>query len=197
MELGSLFLILALLVLVVLFITRPFLAKEESPSNAMTNQVDHERSNLLAEYDRVLAALQELDLDFALGKIPEEAYPPQRSVLVMRGVEVLRKLDTMYPLPEGKNSTIASATLNNISMLERSISQNVQTPILISDGENPMGEAVSAVNLTEAFPDDDLELLLANRRRVRQEKSTGFCAMCGDPVRKSDRYCPKCGARIG
>jgi predicted amidophosphoribosyltransferase len=37
--------------------------------------------------------------------------------------------------------------------------------------------------------------LLADRRRVRQEKAVGFCPQCGGPVQKSDRFCPKCGAK--
>jgi predicted amidophosphoribosyltransferase len=45
-------------------------------------------------------------------------------------------------------------------------------------------------------PDDELETLLANRRRVRSEKSGGFCPQCGGAVQKSDRFCPKCGGRL-
>ena len=33
----------------------------------------------MAERDRVINSLQELDFDFKLGKIPEEDYPVQRS----------------------------------------------------------------------------------------------------------------------
>jgi predicted amidophosphoribosyltransferase len=44
--------------------------------------------------------------------------------------------------------------------------------------------------------DDDLETLLANRRRARSEKSAGFCSQCGGPFQKSDRFCPKCGAKV-
>ncbi len=36
--------------------------------------------------------------------------------------------------------------------------------------------------------------LIANRRRARSEKSSGFCPQCGKPIQKSDRFCPKCGA---
>jgi rubrerythrin len=46
-----------------------------------------------------------------------------------------------------------------------------------------------------AAPDDAVEAMLADRRRVRQEKAAGFCPQCGGPVQKSDRFCPKCGAK--
>ena len=45
-------------------------------------------------------------------------------------------------------------------------------------------------------PDDELEALIATRRRARQEKSGGFCPQCGGAVVQSDRFCPKCGATL-
>jgi predicted amidophosphoribosyltransferase len=41
--------------------------------------------------------------------------------------------------------------------------------------------------------DDDVETILAARRRERQGKSGGFCPNCGRSIQKSDRFCPKCG----
>ena len=69
MDIGSIFLILAILVPVVIFITRPIL---EHSATVVTDE-EHQYSALLAERDRVLLALQELEFDHDLGKIPEEA----------------------------------------------------------------------------------------------------------------------------
>jgi len=203
--------------LVALFISRPLLAREGSSSNVVIDQVDHESSFLLAERDRILNALQELDFDFALGKIPEETYRLQRLILVMRGAEVLRRLDSLQTPPEGVNIKTAPVTWNIESTPVRPLIQNGQTQILNPNGSTPYGAipngitpgvaitngetsrraTVRGINVAVALPDDDLEVLLAKRRRARQEKSAGFCSMCGDPVRRLDRFCPKCGARIG
>jgi hypothetical protein len=43
---------------------------------------------------------------------------------------------------------------------------------------------------------DDLEALIAARRRKREEKSAGFCPKCGRPVQTSDAFCPKCGGQL-
>lgn len=43
---------------------------------------------------------------------------------------------------------------------------------------------------------DEYEMLITNRRRVRQEKTSGFCPKCGAPLQKSDMFCPKCGEVI-
>ena len=60
-------------------------------------------------------------------------------------------------------------------------------------GQVPASRGVSAA---VAAPDDEMEVLIANRRRVRQGKAAGFCPQCGGPLQKSDRFCPKCGAKM-
>jgi hypothetical protein len=102
-ETGALFLILALALLVGMFICRPFLALEADPDEpedekeGQPQAVDQQRSTVLAERDRLLSALQELDFDNNLGKIPAEDYPPQRAALAQAAAEALRKLDELTP----------------------------------------------------------------------------------------------------
>lgn len=91
MEPISIFLLLIVLILIVLFVTRPFF----EPRHLHTKVSDHELSSLLAERERLLTALQELDFDQTLGKIPAEDYPLQRAALLQKGAEVLRKLDAL------------------------------------------------------------------------------------------------------
>jgi hypothetical protein len=186
MELGSIFLILALLVMVALFVGRPLFEHEKIvPAPIEESQADHERSTLLADRDRIVNALQELDFDYNLGKIPEEDYPQQRASLMQRGADVLRKLDMLEP---GKASgEDAEAYLETVIAARRAG---------VPQGSN--GTAVQvAVPAAIYTPDDDVEVVLASRRRVRQEKAAGFCPKCGGALQKSDRFCPKCGAKIG
>jgi len=98
MDFGSIFLILAITVLVSIFISRPFF---ENRKNERLNpdrdwmQKEHKRSALLAERDRVLNTIQELETDFEMGKIPEEDYEPQREALLLAGAETLKQLDAI------------------------------------------------------------------------------------------------------
>ena len=183
MDIGSIFLILALLVLVGLFISRPLLERKAVPAEAPSKQDEHERSALLAERDRLLNALQELDFDYTLGKIPEEDYPAQRALLMQSGASVLRQLDALQP--EEKEEAAEVRLEAAIAARRADASRG---PTGQPNGRKQMPAVV-------AVPDDDLEILLANRRRVRQEKAAGFCSQCGGPVQKSDRFCPKCGAK--
>jgi hypothetical protein len=88
MQLASVFLLLIVFLLVALYVALPFVRRVRG-----VRSVDQALSALLTERDRVLTALQELDFDNSLGKIPAEEYPSQRAVLVQRGAEILRQLD--------------------------------------------------------------------------------------------------------
>ena len=88
MELGAILLLVGVLVFVVIFVARPF--TEHWQTNV---QNEHEISVLLANRDNALSAMQELDFDFKLGKIPAEEYSVQRASLLKMGAEVLRRLD--------------------------------------------------------------------------------------------------------
>jgi hypothetical protein len=89
MGIGSLFLFLALLVLVALFVARPLFADAE----ADTGQLPQDSSSAQAEYERVLDALAELDADWELGKVPNEIYRAQREQLVAKGSAALKELE--------------------------------------------------------------------------------------------------------
>jgi hypothetical protein len=178
MDIGSIFLILGLLVIVAVFISRPFF----EPKAIQPGQAGHEQSSLLAERDRLLDTLQELDFDYALGKIPEDEYPVQRNALVIQGAQILRDLDAYQaeaPSQAAEARLEAAIAARRVEVASQPVSGN--------------GAAIRAV---AASPDDNLEWMLANRRRARSEKSSGFCPQCGKPIQKSDRFCPKCGAQI-
>lgn len=172
MDIGSIFLVLGLFVLVALFIARPFLEKK---SVAVT-QEEHDLSALLAEKDRMVTTLQELEFDHQLGKIPEEDFPTLRASLMQRGADLLRKIDEIQPPAQ----PIAAD-----DRLEAAISARRLAVAQAHNGGNGVH-----------VPDDALEQMIAVRRRGRQEKAGGFCPKCGGVVQQSDRFCPKCGASI-
>src|SRR5689334_17303323 len=90
MEIGSIFLLLAVLILAAFFVARPFI--EERRMQAVSTQ-DQMHSSLLAERERLILAMQELDFDHVLHKIPAEDYPSMRAELMQKAADVLRQLD--------------------------------------------------------------------------------------------------------
>jgi hypothetical protein len=91
MDLGSLLVILALGLLAAIFIVQPLV---ESRGVGATKG-ERRLSELLAERDRVLATLQDLDMDHEMGKILQEDYVAQRGALLLRGAELLKALDEL------------------------------------------------------------------------------------------------------
>ena len=90
MPLGSFLLLVALLVLVALVVANPLMGPGEASERA-----DSEASHWLAERERALDALAELDADHKMGKVPEEVYQEQRQVLLGQGAEALEHLDKL------------------------------------------------------------------------------------------------------
>jgi rubrerythrin len=90
MEMGAIFLLLCLIGIVGLFVAQPF-----TKGRRVRFQSSHEISTLLAERERALTALQELDFDNEIGKIPAEEYIAQRAALIQKGSGILRELDEM------------------------------------------------------------------------------------------------------
>ena len=168
MELGSLFLILAVLVAVGMYLYAPFMSR---PRKLSTNEM-HEISALKAERDRVINSLQELDFDFKLGKIPAEDYPEQRAELLKKGSDILRKLDELEPLLSSARN--AEARIEKAAAAKRADSSS------------------TAAELN----DEDVEAMIASRRKQHKSKSAGFCPSCGKPVLVSDSFCPSCGKSL-
>jgi hypothetical protein len=168
MEITAILVSLALLILVAVYLYAPFVNRR---ARRVTEE-EHELSALLAERDRVINSLQELDFDYKLGKIPEEDYPAQRSGLLQTGADILRKIDTIAPEPASAQDVDAR--------IEKAIAAR---------------RADASVAKPEVS-DDDIESMVSAKRKSRKEKSSGFCPKCGKPVMVSDRFCPSCGKSL-
>ncbi|HUF36921.1 MAG TPA: zinc ribbon domain-containing protein [Anaerolineales bacterium] len=169
MDAGSILLILSLALIVGWVIVRPFF----DGSAIQTTGRDKERSSLLAERERILEALKELDFDFTLGKISEGDYPDQRDFLVRKGVAVLERLDALGP--------------------------ETQPPAVSDAVEKAIADRRAATNGGPRQPiaaDDEIERLIASRRRELAGKPAGFCHQCGQSIHQSDKFCSKCGASL-
>jgi hypothetical protein len=173
---GSLILLGIVIVLVVLFVTQPLTLRRR-----VRTEANPLLSSLLAERDRVLNSLKELDFDNSLGKIPAEAYPEQRLSLVQQGAEILRKLDQLAPvqapvtsLPTGKEDPVEAMLAARRLRLS----------------------TVAGKNEAEDKDKDKAESLIASRRTVRPVESGNFCSHCGRALLTSDRFCPGCGQAV-
>ena len=179
MGISSFFFILAVLVLVGVYLYAPFTKSSRRGPAGESQEV----SALKAERDRVINSLQELDFDHSLGKIPAEDYPSQRAALLQKGADILRKLDqiaalTPTPLPSRERGEARGRTAE--ARIEKSAAA---------------GRTDSATKLS-GLDDEEIESLIAARRREHKSRSAGFCPRCGKPVLVTDKFCPSCGKSL-
>jgi len=170
MEISSILLILAVFVMTGAYLYLPLMARTR---HARVSE-SHEVSALKAERDRVINSLQELDFDFNLGKIPAGEYPDQRAALLQKGADILRKLDELMP--------VASSAVNAEARIEKATAA----------GRADSGPTAPIL----ADSDDDLESMIAARRKEHKSKSAGFCPKCGKSVLVTDKFCPSCGKSL-
>jgi rubrerythrin len=168
-ELGAIFLLVALLLGVGLYLAEPLMGSHARRISPETQEI----SSLMAERDRIINALQELDFDFKLGKIPDEDYPSQRAELLQKGADILKKLDLITP-------AASSAGRDARSRLEKAAA----------------ARRADAATRADPISDDEIESMLAARRKARKAKSAGFCPRCGKPVSAADQFCPNCGKAL-
>ena len=177
MDWGAVFFVLALLVMAVLFLARPFFDREMKSEPLMGQGISADFKavrflwGLEERRDQLLGALQDLEYDREMGKIPVEDYTSQREALLVAGVDVIQQIRAIRPatIPQ----SVPAAQLTSGSM-------NVS----IQSGRFP------------SFEEDELEQMIKTYRRSRQEKAIGFCPKCWKAVKQSDRYCAQCGAPV-
>jgi rubrerythrin len=194
MDIAALFFTLAIFVLVALYLYAPLARRYARP----VTEEEHELSALMAERDRVINALQELDFDFKLGKIPSEDYPAQRTNLLQKGANVLRKIDELTQADGSKNADAKHS--KEFSRRQKKL-RDTGISIVPDSAEDRLEQAIAErradVSIkTREHTDEDIESLISARRMKRKEKSAGFCPKCGKPVLQSDRFCPACGKAL-
>jgi len=178
MALGSLFLVLALAVLVALFIVMPLwetAGSDELVPRQEVQEHDHQKSALLAERDRLLNALLELDADNDLGKIPPGEYAPLREKLVREAAAVLRGLDELNLSQDRKMDP---------SALENVLIEDEELEELVRNRKKQLDAGL------QRKPDEAPHLSPA------VTAYQAYCTYCGNALMSGDKYCPACGKKI-
>ena len=88
---GAILLGLALLIVVLLFLVRPFFRTQTQGSEASRRQ------ELLLRKEGLLDAIRTLDFDHDTGKIPDQEYELQHALLMREAADALKALDELPP----------------------------------------------------------------------------------------------------
>ena len=171
MDLAAILLLIALLLGVGLYLAAPLLGDRIESASEQTPEF----SALMAERDRIISALAELDFDYKLGKIPQGDYPIQRAGLLKVGAEILKELDILSPRLLARQD-------------KASLESRLQSAASSQLGPEQAGSG--------PLSDEEIESMLAARRKLHKSTSAGFCPRCGKPLLTTDQFCPHCGKEL-
>lgn len=167
MSTGSILLGLALLMLVLLFVGRPFLQR-----TSVTPRPRTDGQRLLAQKEAMLAEIMALDFDYETGKLPEEVYHPQRAAMVAETATILAQLDTL-PEMTAMDADIEAA----IAQLR---GQATAVPVAAPVAAAPVAAPTAVVSAVPTSGNGH------NR----------FCTQCGAAIDPGDKFCALCGHKL-
>lgn len=151
MEFGSVLIVIFIFLLSGLYILRPFLVSTDTGGRAGSTL----RDSLVAERERLLLAIEELDLEFELNKISPDENTRNRENLLIEAAAVIKELDN---LPKSKAATKKKAA--------------------------PVRD------------DENLEKMIADRRKQLKGEKSLKCPHCGEAVEKGGQFCSNCGGAL-
>ena len=173
MDLAAGLVVLAMLILTAAFVARPLV---EGGGRAVAES-ERRLSSLYAERDQILGLLQELEMDFTMGKILPDDYQEQRAERVIRGAEVLKEIDSLV----AGSSGLGTQAADREARLEAEVARLRREGPAASD--------------PDATLETRLESKVAGLRRKMQE-GAGFCGQCGQSLVAGDRFCSHCGTPV-
>ena len=177
MDIGSILLGLALLVVIAFVVARPLL-EHASVTDTPTSPAEQ----LLAQREQVLTQLRDLDFDHAMSKINEVDYAAQRAQLVAQGVALLKQLDALGAPPAAQ---AAGAPDDEI---EAAVARRRGRSTLPAKSEGLEAQIEARVAARRAGPP------AASNKPAQTD--VVFCGQCGTQAQPGDRFCARCGAPL-
>lgn len=138
MTIGSILLVAALLIVVLLYLARPLLRQEATRKAPQT-----QRQQLLNQKEATITQILSLDFDFETGKVPQTLYEQQRSELIAEAAVILERLDSR-PQDEAVDAEIEAAIAH--------LREHVPVPLASTNGHKRFcPECGTAVDLSDKF----------------------------------------------
>jgi hypothetical protein len=174
LTIGSILLGGAVLVLVLLYLARPFAAAEDDPARHERETVD----SLLLRKESLLRDIRELDDDYESAKVAPELYRHTRPQLLKQAALVMKQLDE-HGYTEAPAGAVMTPDMD--AQIEAAVSRLRSPEQLDAEIEAAVRRARSAPPATPT---------------VTGNGAAQFCPQCGRRVEPDDRFCPKCGRNL-
>lgn len=184
LTIGSILLGAALLLIVALFLARPFAMPEDEEKRVDREEID----GLLLRKESLLRDIRELDDDYESAKVAPELYMRTRPQMVRQAAVLMKQLDEHgYVAPDVVSDADADARI------EAAV-RRLRTPQQLDD------EMEAAIRRARAGTGDaDVVTTVVATTVVASAASNGglrYCPQCGRRVESDERFCPKCGRNL-
>ena len=170
MDLGAIFLGLAVVVSFIPWVARPFFEQRRQASNGRRKPAIPESSRQLTERRKVLSALNELDFDFQTGKITAEDHRDLRARLMAEAASLTPALqaedDELEALIRARREALDKATR--------------------------CGQCGERLSGTDRF----CPSCGASADVVTDQTTDQYCPACGSKTLPGAQYCSKCGTKL-
>jgi len=178
LTLGSALLGLALVVIVLLYLARPFAMPEDEEVRVNREEID----GLLLRKADLLRNIRELDDDYDAAKVAPELYAVTRPQLMKQAALVMKQLDDHGYVEAGQPVAVdidaqIEAAVRRARTPEQ-LDEQLEAAIRQARGKATASVATTATTATAA---------------PSTNGTAQFCPQCGRRVEKGDRFCPKCG----
>lgn len=173
LTLGSILLGGALVVIVVLYLARPFALPEDEAARVDRETID----GLLLRKDALLRDIRELDEDYEAAKVAPEMYRAARPQMVKQAAILMKQLD------DAGYVEVAP------------VSANV-------DAQSVDDQIEAAVRRLRTPEQIDAQIEAAIRQTRQQTPApatngtTQYCPQCGRRVEPDERFCARCGRKL-
>lgn len=165
----------ALVVIVLLYLARPFAMDEDEETRINREEID----GLLLRKESILRDIRELDDDFEAAKVAPELYATQRPQMMKQAAIIMKQLD------DHGYVEAAGVPADLDAQIEAAV-RRIRTPEQLDE---QMEAAIRQARQTAAkVPPTPLTTPAAPANG-----STRFCPQCGRRVEPGDRFCPQCG----
>jgi uncharacterized OB-fold protein len=175
---------MALVVIVLLYLARPFAMPEDEDVRVNREEID----GLLLRKEALLREIRELDDDYESAKVAPELYAVARPQMMKQAALIMKQLDDHGYVEEGRPvAANVDAQIEAAVRRARAPEQvDEQLEAAIRQARRKSTEAAPAT----AAPSAPVAAAAA------ANVATQFCPQCGRRVESGDRFCPKCGYNL-
>ena len=185
LTIGSVLLGAALLLIVVLYLARPFAMPDDEEERLNREEID----GLFLRKEALMRDIRELDDDYESSKIAPELYMRTRPQMVKQAAILMKQLDEHGYVEASVEPPVAVNAPSVDAQIEAAV-QQLRTPQQLDE------QLEAAIRQARQKPAVAPPVTGVAVSAVPANGATLFCPQCGRRLEPDDRFCPKCGHNL-